>query len=243
MEANSKFRCKLPAQPCINGSSKDHDIADCFATHLGSVYYRSDLDSTARHDFESCYSERFSGMCNEDNYVYACNGITVEVIDKCMRDLKLGKAAGPDRITAEHLKYAHPALTVHLKMLFHMILCHSYVPSACGKGTIVPLLKDKSGDVNNPDNYRAITLTPIISKLLESVILNVCESNLQTDDLQFGFKKKHGCADAIFTVKNITDYFNCHDSTVYAAALDISKACDRVSHYKPVHQPCTSRFT
>jgi len=76
-----------------------------------------------------------------------------------------------------------------------------------GLGIIIPLVKDKSGDFNNSDNYRGITLTPIISKLLESVLLTCCEDQLVVDDLQFGFRKHIGCADAIFPLRYVVDHF------------------------------------
>ena len=63
-------------------------------------------------------------------------------------------------------------------------------------------------------------------------ILKGNENKLQTDDLQFGFKKGLGCADAIFTLGNVAEYFTRNGSTVYAASLDISKAFDKVSHYR-----------
>ena len=59
----------------------------------------------------------------------------------------------------------------------------------------------------------------MISKLFESVILQLTENKLQTDDLQFGFKKGLGCADAIFTLGNVAEYFTRNGSTVYAASL------------------------
>ena len=51
------------------------------------------------------------------------------------------------------------------------------------------LVKDKLGDHKKVENYRGITLTPVISKLFESVALQLTENKLQTDDLQFGLKK------------------------------------------------------
>jgi len=48
----------------------------------------------------------------------------VEQIDNCLQQLKFGKAAGPDALTAEHLKYAHPTLVVHLKLLMHLMLSY-----------------------------------------------------------------------------------------------------------------------
>ena len=64
---------------------------------------------------------------------------------------------------------------------------HGFVPDGLGAGIIIPLVKDKSGDLNNIDNYRGITLTPIISKCLK-VLYCVCSMMLfASDDRQFGF--------------------------------------------------------
>jgi len=52
------------------------------------------------------------------------------------------------------------------------------------------LVKDKAGNINNVDNYRAITLSPVISKLFEKLLLSICSDCLESDPLQFGFKDK-----------------------------------------------------
>ena len=107
-----------------------------------------------------------------------------------------------------------------------------HVPSGFSKGIIVPLVKDKSGDVCSSSNYRPITLVRIISNVFEMFILNFCADNLVSDDHHFGFKNGLGCANAIFTLKTTTDYFTGRGSSIYAASLDISKAFDTVNHYK-----------
>jgi hypothetical protein len=88
----------------------------------------------------------------------------------------------------------------------------------------VPLIKDKTGDRSSLSNYRAKTLIPVMSKLLEHIILDVSDEYLTSDDRQFGFKKHFGCGNAKFVVRSTMDYFNDRGSTVYTAALDVSKA-------------------
>jgi len=68
---------------------------------------------------------------------------------------KKGKACVPDNISAEHLQYAHPSLVVHIKLLAQLIIKHGYVPDGFGLGLIVPLVKDKSGNLSDSNNYRA----------------------------------------------------------------------------------------
>lgn len=71
-----------------------------------------------------------------------------------------------------------------------MMLNHYYVPDAFGSGIIVPIVKDKSGDLSSVDNYRPITLSPVISKLFESFILAKYSDCMKSDDLQFWIQKE-----------------------------------------------------
>ena len=75
-------------------------------------------------------------------------------------------------------------------------------------------------------------MTPVISKLLELVLLEICEQFLSCDELQFGFKKGVVCSEATFALHSTIDYFKDRGSSISVAALDISKAFDTVNHYK-----------
>jgi len=63
------------------------------------------------------------------------------------------------------------------------------------------LVKDKTGNLNDMDNYRAATLYPVMRKLCEMVLLEICNDAL-SDPLHFGFKKNTGCIYAIFSLKS-----------------------------------------
>ena len=68
------------------------------------------------------------------------------------------------------------------------MLKHGYVPDKFGIGIIVPLIKDRHGDVCNSENYRAITINSVISKVFEICLYDKMEQFLHTDELQYGFK-------------------------------------------------------
>jgi len=53
----------------------------------------------------------------------------------------------------------------------------------------IPLLNSKHGDATDLDMYRGITLSPVLSKAFESVLLLLYNEFLSSDPLQFGFKK------------------------------------------------------
>jgi len=86
------------------------------------------------------------------------------------------------------------------------------------------------GDKTNCDNYRGITISPVLSKVFELMLLHNLQSFLQSDTLQFGFKKNSSCAHAVFALRKVVDHYCNHGSTITICALDISKAFDRVDH-------------
>ena len=98
------------------------------------------------------------------------------------------------------------------------------------KGVISPIVKDNEGDATSLENYRGITLGHAFSFLFEHAALLKIDSLLTTDNLQFGYKKKHSTSHAIYTVKKCIDYFCTHGSSVYVSFLDCTKGFDRVSH-------------
>ena len=84
---------------------------------------------------------------------------------------------------------------------------YSFVPIEFCNGIIVPLLKCKHGDAFQLDMYRGITLSPVLSKLFESVLLDLFGLFLTSSDLQFGFKKNLGCSHALFAFNETVCYF------------------------------------
>ena len=94
-----------------------------------------------------------------------------------------------------------------LTLLFAVLYKHSMVPDDVGRGVVIPLLKNVDGSKFTTDNYRGITLSPVISKLFETVLLSQFKDQLTSDPLQFGFKPKSSRSHAIFTFKTVVDYY------------------------------------
>jgi len=214
----------------INGYVNDEDIANEIAVHFEKVFNSSDNEVA----YNEYLHKRVECMINDDlQSSYECyDKVCLEQIDKCLQKMKLGKACGPDDLSVEHLLHAHPSLIMHLQALFKLIILHGHVPTSFGIGVTIPLVKDKTGNFNDVNNYRGITLSPVISKLFEIVLLEICDDVLHTDSLQFGFKEKVGSVDAIFTLRSTIEYFINRGNSVSMASLDIRKAFDRVNHYK-----------
>ena len=108
---------------------------------------------------------------------------------------------------------------------------HSYVPSEFLNGVVCPLIKDSDGDHADPSNYRPLTLSTVFSNLFEHALLLKIGHLLETDPLQFGYKRRHSTSHAIYTLKTCIDYFTSRGSNVFVAFLDCSKGFDKVNHH------------
>ena len=85
---------------------------------------------------------------------------TSEEIVKVTTLLKSKKASGYDSIT---IKASLSSSLSFLVTLFNKILQTQLYPEEWSRGIITPI--DKSGETENPDNYRDITINSCLSKL------------------------------------------------------------------------------
>ena len=111
---------------------------------------------------------------------------------------------------------------------------------------IILLLKCKSKDPADVNNYRPIAIATALSKVLEQVLLSPLARYLWTADRQFGFKQAHGTEMAIFSLKQTVDFYHNQDTPVYMCFLDAKMAFDRVNHWtlakETVRQKCAIAY-
>eukprot|EP00118_Oscarella_pearsei_P020144 m.217288 g.217288 ORF g.217288 m.217288 type:complete len:226 (+) comp39881_c1_seq2:865-1542(+) len=120
-----------------------------------------------------------------------------------------------------------------LGVLFTAMFHHSFVPRQFLTSFLVPIVKDKRGDVSDSNNYRGIALSSVISKVLEHVILQRADRFLGSSIQQFGFKKGHSCNGCSFALRETAQHFLSRgNERVYVCSLDLSKAYDRVSYFQ-----------
>ena len=158
--------------------------------------------------------------------------VSPSMVTDAIKNLSMNKSCGLDGITAEHLKYASERLPYLLSMCITSFFTHGFLPESMLSVLIVPVIKDKAGNINAKDNYRPIALASIISKIVEMIMLDRLETYLLTQPNQFGFKKKHGTDQCIFALKELINKYKSGGSCIYTCFLDASKAFDRVNHSK-----------
>ena len=149
-------------------------------------------------------------------------------ISNLISSLKLNKSCGMDGIQAEHLKYSSPRLIPLLSMVFSSFFVHGFLPSSLMSVVLVPIIKNKAGNVSSSENYRPIALASILSKLIENIILNRTEELSTSNHNQFGFKKHHGTDQCVYLLKEALNLYKSLNSCISICFLDASKAFDRV---------------
>ena len=106
-----------------------------FQTILGQVEKHDRSQAQAKDDVQCGNSERFIPELDNPN--------TEQEVRQAIKNLKAGKASGPDNICAEFLKYAAQFVVPFLTKLFNKLYDTSYFPLDCCKSVIIPLFKKK----------------------------------------------------------------------------------------------------
>ena len=98
---NAKFRKNVSKNVNINGFTDDVGIASEFAKHFKNVYDCSAENCETADEFLHNREERLSDSIVSN---YEClNNMTVELVARCLNNMRKGKTCGPDNLCAEHL--------------------------------------------------------------------------------------------------------------------------------------------
>ena len=76
----------------------------------------------------------------------------------------------------------------HLASFFRISLIHGHISSVLLLATLVPILKDKLGDICDSNNYRSIAISSLILKVFDWVIILLYGDKLNLDQLQFSYQ-------------------------------------------------------
>jgi hypothetical protein len=148
--------------------------------------------------------------------------------------IKQNSATGPDKIPAIVLKKCSSALSKSLSALFTLSLETGTLAHEWKTANVTPIHKD--GDKSDVKNYRPISVTSQIGKVLEKHIRNKTVEYLTREkiipDNQHGFRNGRSCTTMLTkTIESWTAAMDKKSGThIHAVFLDWSKAFDKVPH-------------
>ena len=179
----------------IGDATGETDICEMWKNHFSDLYNCISDNGSKSH---------FHAKCSSYDNLATLNISVTEVLD-AIKLQKKGKSAGPNGLLMESFIYGGLKLFVHLSLLYTLFIRHCYLPSSFMQSTIRPLVKNKGGDLTDPNNYRAIALANMETKILESILMDKVHSYDDSDKYQYGFKKGHSTAMCTSAVKKVTD--------------------------------------
>ncbi len=158
------------------------------------------------------------------------NNILMHELEFALSKLRNNKACGMDEILNEFLKTCtYPVKNVMLK-LFNVILNSGIFPKEWAQGEIIPVFK--KGNINDPHNYRGITLVSCLGKLFTFIInerLNAwAEENHVICENQFGFRKDKSTTDCLFILHGLIQHYLSNPRNLYCCFVDLTRAFDSV---------------
>ena len=222
--ANSRLKTKPGIGDLRNPdgalSRTDSDKAEVLARFFSSVFTMEDGSNIPRRNVP------WEGPTLETV------DLTPAMVKKKLERLKTSTAPGPDGIPSKVLRELAAALCAPICALFRKSLVGGSIPEEWKQGTVVPIFK--GGDRQEPSNYRPVSLTSVLCKVLESLVrdclMDFLEVTGQLHSAQHGFLPGRSCATQLLTaMENWMQQLEAGEA-VDVAYLDFRKAFDAVPH-------------
>ena len=219
--------------------SKTKQGINCIKRVDGELTRNSEETAQAISDhFKTVYTRESSGplpqFCNRVPENKCCETIQIREfgVQAKLMALDPGKSAGPDNIYPRLLKECATTLSKPLTILLNKSISEGSVPSSWKKANVTPIYK--KGSRTDSDNYRPISLTSVLSKLLEKFVketmLNHMIDNNLFSNAQYGFRSRRSCVLQLLAA--MEDWTQTIDEgiPVDVIYLDFKKAFDSVPH-------------
>ena len=151
---------------------------------------------------------------------------------KHLKKLKPNKACGPDGVSPMVLTKCAEILYMPLFEIFILSVRENDIPIDWRSAVIPPIFK--KGSKTNAKNYRPVSLTSVVVKVLEGIIREKLVKHLEENDIitnkQHGFRKNRSCLSNL--LEYLDDLVNAVDEKDWVDInyLDCEKAFNRVPH-------------
>ena len=141
---------------------------------------RDGIVRRAREYYQKLYSSERPRCYNRERYQRSPHNfpeITAWEVRLVIKQMKKGKAPGPDNITLDLIRDADEPIHVRLARLFNECLKKSKTPEEWNKAILILLYK--KGDPRDMNNQRPISLLNVIYKIFTRVITNRIANKLE----------------------------------------------------------------
>jgi len=197
--------------------SSNENKADVLRTYFESVYIKD--DETTMPTIRDKYVQPFTNIIIER-----------EDVLKRLKSLKVSKSMGPDKLNPRILNELSCEIVDVIVKFFQESIDSGQVPNLWKSATVTAI--HKKGKKTDPSNYRPISLTCILCKVLEGIVRShMLEYFLENDQLckeQFGFVPKRSATLQLLNVMDKWMTILDEGGNIDVIFCDIMKAFDTV---------------
>ena len=223
---------------CINNKqvivSDDAEKASAFSNYFSSVFTLEDSNIS---------------NINESDYNIHLHDVTIERtlneieftepdILKALGSLNIYKSAGPDGLHPRILFELRNIIPTPLRIIFNASMHTKLIPNDWINANITAI--HKKGNKSDLSNYRPVSLTSIVCKVMEGfvrdhILKHFIDNNLFSNS-QFGFLK--GRSTMLQLLRIMDEWTECLESggQINVIYTDFEKAFDKVSHKLLLHK-------
>ena len=185
----------------INSQRKVKESIPALKSKDGKIYKDDYKKTCILNDFfSSVFTEEdmnnipkmTPGEKSNNIFISEVLNITEENVSLKLKSLNPNKSPGPDKLYPKLLKELHHELSIPFTYLFKLSVKEGLLPQDWKDAEVTPIYK--KGLKTDPGNYRPVSLTSIVCKLLESFIRDTIQIHMEQHKLystcQHGFRKK-----------------------------------------------------
>ena len=215
----------------LNNGNSIHDpleLSEAFNDHFSNIGPRL---ANEIHVNDNCpsYVDYLSGTCDSR---FELKTTTVSTVFSLLSKLSKSKATGLDKISARLLRDCADLIASPLCTIFNQSIISGVFPDEWKLSKVIPLFKH--GERSDLNNYRPISIVPVVAKVFERIIYDELYNFLTDNNLisscQSGFRSLHSTATALLEATDNWAY-NIDQGNVNAVVfLDLKKAFDTVDH-------------
>ena len=157
-----------------------------------------------------------------------------EEVEKKLRNIKASGAPGPDKLWSKVLHDMADVLAGPLTIIFGKLMEEGRVPMIWRMANVCPIFK--KGAKGDPANYRPVSLTCVVGKVMESLIRDKIVEHLERNNLirpsQHGFMAGRSTATNLLVYMEALTKMMDESHAVDVLYLDFAKAFDKVPHQR-----------